>query len=201
MDNSLIDTIIHYDHIAWYYLNTQWHTPFLDAIVPFLRNQYFWAPLYLFLLIFMPAKFRVNGWMWCLAFLISFALADRISAGLIKPYFHRLRPCNDPTLASVIHVLVPCGSGYSFPSSHASNHFAMGIFSAITLGRVARWVWPVAIIWAIAVSFAQVYVGVHFPLDVTCGALLGTCIGIVTGKLFNRYFSLKAQSLTTAANP
>jgi undecaprenyl-diphosphatase len=40
------------------------------------------------------------------------------------------------------------------------------------------------------VSYSQVYVGVHFPLDVTCGALLGICLGLFTGKLFNRYFAL-----------
>jgi membrane-associated phospholipid phosphatase len=34
-------------------------------------------------------------------------------------------------------------------------------------------------------------VGVHYPLDVTCGGLLGIMIGITTGKFFNRYFVLQ----------
>jgi undecaprenyl-diphosphatase len=191
------DLIIYYDHVAWYYLNTQWHNSFLDAVLPYFRNQWFWAPLYLFLLLFMPYKFHRNGWIWCGAFLVTFALSDQISAHLLKPYFHRIRPCNNPYLSSIVHNIVPCGGGYSFPSSHASNHFSMGVFSAVTLSRMAKWIWPVAIIWAAVVSFSQVYVGVHFPLDVTCGALLGAIVGTFTGKLFNKYFML--QDTTPAA--
>ena len=193
MARSFRDVVVYYDHVAWYYLNTQWHNPILDHIEPFLRNQWFWAPLYLFLLLFMTRTFGKQGWVWCLVFLISFILSDQISATLMKPYFHRVRPCNNPYWASVIHLIVPCGGGYSFPSSHASNHFAMGMFSAMTLGRVAKWVWPVALIWAAAVAFAQVYVGVHYPLDVTCGGLLGMMIGAVTGTVFNKYCGLNPR--------
>ena len=148
----------------------------------------------------MPSKFKLNGWVWCTAFLITFILSDQISAHLMKPIFHRVRPCNNPALNSIIHLIVPCGSGYSFPSSHAANHFAMGIFSAITLGKRYKWVLPLAIVWAISVSFAQVYVGVHYPIDVTCGGIIGTIIGISTGKLFNRYFGI-ADSRTITDVP
>jgi membrane-associated phospholipid phosphatase len=191
MLKKIHDLLINWDHTAWYYLNTQWHCAFLDAIVPFLRNQYFWSPLYFFLLIFVPYKFGRRGWLWCFAFLIAFALSDQISVNVIKPFFHRVRPCNNPYLANVIHLIVECGSGLSFPSAHAANHFSMGVFSAVTLGRIAKWVWPVALTWAILVSFAQVYVGVHYPLDVTCGGLLGVVIGLTVGKIFNYYAPLQ----------
>jgi membrane-associated phospholipid phosphatase len=191
MFKKAIDILVSWDHILWYYMNTQWHNPFLDCVVPFLRNQWFWVPLYLFLALFMPSRFGRKGWLWCAFFIITFSLSDQISATLLKPYFHRLRPCNNPYLASIIHNIVPCGSGYSFPSSHACNHFSLGIFSAVTLGRLAKWITPVAIAWAVLVSYAQVYVGVHYPLDVTCGGLLGIMIGITTGKFFNRYFVLQ----------
>ncbi len=192
MFNIILDKIVYWDHIAWYYINTQWHNNALDTIAPFLRNQWFWAPLYFFLLLFMPARFGKTGWIWCAAFLVAFSLSDQVSASLLKPYFHRIRPCNNPYLSSIIRTLVPCGGGYSFPSSHASNHFAMGVFSAVTLSRYTKWVWPLAILWAASVSLSQVYVGVHFPVDVACGALLGTAIGVIIGKLFNANFNKKA---------
>ncbi len=191
MANTFQDTILYWDHIAWYYVNIQWRTPLLDFVMPFLRNQWFWVPLYLFLATFMPLKFSKKGAMWCLVFFISFVISDQISASLLKPVFHRLRPCNNPALADIIHIIVPCGSGYSFPSSHAANHFSIGIFSAVTLGKYYKWVWPVAILWAASVCYAQVYVGVHYPLDVTIGACIGTLTGIFTGKLYNRYFILQ----------
>ncbi len=183
--------VIHYDHSIWYRINVLWQNSFLDTIAPYLRDQWFWTPLYLFLLIFMPSNFGKRGWLWCLAFLLCFAIGDQVSAHLIKPFVHRLRPCNDPGLINMIHLLVPCGSGYSFPSSHATNHFALGIFSAITLQKKAMWVWPVALLWASAISYSQVYVGVHFPLDIFCGGIIGVAIGCLVGWIFNRRFRLK----------
>lgn len=188
--HNLHDLVMYFDYTIWYYLNVAWQNAFFDTIMPFFRNQWFWVPLYLFLAILMPSNFRRNGWLWCLAFLLCFGISDQVSAHLIKPYIHRLRPCNDPVLQSVVHIIVPCGSGYSFPSSHATNHFALGIFSAITLQKHVKWIWPVAICWAALVSYAQVYVGVHFPLDVFCGAVIGIIVGWTAGNVFNRYFPL-----------
>lgn len=191
MLKSALDFIIYYDHVAWYYLNYQWHNGYLDAVLPYVRNQWFWVPLYFFLALAMPMRYRKTGLLWCLGFIISFIITDQISAGLLKPYFARLRPCNDPALTGFIHNIVPCGGLYGFPSSHAANHFSIGVFSAVTLSRYFKWVWPVALFWAILVSYAQVYVGVHFPLDVFCGGMIGLITGMVTGKLFNRFCPLK----------
>jgi membrane-associated phospholipid phosphatase len=190
MLERLYRTLLALDYEIWYYVNTQWNNSFLDAVMPWLRNQYTWAPLYLFLLLFMTMNFGRRGWLWCLGFLLTFALADYISASIIKPAFHRTRPCNNPYLREILHLIVPRSSGYSFPSTHAANHFALGCFSALTLGRRYRWVWFAAAAWAILVSYAQVYVGVHFPMDVAAGASLGICIGMLTGNLFNYRFDL-----------
>lgn len=190
MAGKLRELIVYWDYTAWYYLNTVWHNSVLDAIIPYLRNQWTWAPLYLFLAIFMPMNFKKKGWMWCVFFLLSFTLSDYISASIVKPYFHRIRPCNNPYLSQVVHNIVDCGSGFSFPSSHAANHFCLAIFSAITLHKKAKWIWPVALTWAFLVAYAQVYVGVHFPFDVLFGGLLGTVTGIITGNIYNRIYGL-----------
>lgn len=187
---KLHNILVWLDLHVWYYMNVAGHNTVMDAFVPFLRNQWTWAPLYLFLAIFMPLNFGRKGWMWCVFFLLTFAMSDYLSASVAKVYFHRLRPCNNPFLATTVHLLVPCGSGYSFPSTHATNHFALGIFSAMSLQSRFKWIWPVALIWAFSVSYAQVYVGVHFPLDVTCGALLGLGVGQLTGRVYNRIYKL-----------
>lgn len=186
---ELHDWLIYWDFTAWYYLNTQWVNGFFDILMPFLRNQWTWAPLYLFLLIFMPLNYKRKGWMWCVFFLLTFAISDYLSASVIKPYYLRLRPCNNPYIHDIVHLLVPCGSGYSFPSSHAANHFALGIFAAVTFGRRYRWVWPAVILWALSVGYAQVYVGVHFPGDVLAGGALGAIAGMLTGYAYNRVYN------------
>jgi len=182
--------LLQLDYTVWYYVNTVWHNAFLDSLMPWVRNQYLWGPLYLFLLLFMTMSFGRRGWLWCLGFIITFALSDYISASVIKPVFHRTRPCNNPYLQDIIRLLVPRSSGLSFPSSHAANHFSLACFSALTLGSRYRWVWIAAACWAVLVSYAQIYVGVHFPMDITAGALLGCCIGMLTGTLYNRKYDL-----------
>lgn len=189
MLETIRDIIISIDHNIWYYIHTLWHNDILDAILPYMRNQWTWAPLYLFLAIYMPLNYGKKGIMWCVFFLLTFSLSDYISASVFKPYFHRVRPCNDPELIRMMHLLVPCGSGYSFPSSHAANHFALAIFSAISLQSVVKKIWLITLCWALLVAYSQVYVGVHFPLDVIAGGLLGAVAGIVTGRVFNRVYA------------
>lgn len=189
--------LVRLDLEVWYYLNATWHNEVLDAFIPFFRNQFFWAPLYLFLLVFVLVNFGKKGLFWCAAFLIAFGLADYTSASLIKPFVNRVRPCNNPYLADIVHLLVPCGGGKSFPSSHATNHFALAAFMAATLGREHRWVRWVVFLWAGLIAYSQVYVGVHYPLDVVCGGLLGLVIGTVVGRVFERRWGLYPPSLVS----
>jgi undecaprenyl-diphosphatase len=174
----------------WYYLHAVWRSAFLDAVMPYVRNQFTWAPLYLFLLVFMPYNFGKRGWIWLIGFLLCFALGDSISGALLKPVIQRVRPCNDPRLEELVRLIVPRSTGWSFPSSHATNHFALGTFAAITLHGRMKWFWPIPMLWALAVGYAQIYVGVHFPLDVACGALLGSVIGLVVAMIYNRRWLL-----------
>jgi undecaprenyl-diphosphatase len=130
--------------------------------------------------------------LWSLAYFICFALCDYISAGIIKEAVMRLRPCNDPINALQRRLLVECGSGYSFPSSHATNHFGMSLFLYFTFGTFYKWIKPVVIIWAALVAYAQVYVGVHYPIDVVTGAFIGSIIGYIMARLFNKLVMLKS---------
>ncbi|MEY2901476.1 MAG: hypothetical protein RLY89_582, partial [Bacteroidota bacterium] len=89
----------------------------------------------------------------------------------------------------MVRLLLPnCGSGYSFTSSHATNHFAFAVFIFITMGQVlGKWKWAF-LFWAGSVAYAQVYVGVHYPIDVLVGGLLGTLIGFISANLFQQRF-------------
>ena len=179
-------TLIGVDLWLFFHINGQWHTGFLDAVLPWMRNPYFWAPLYMFLLVFMVLQFRIRGVWWLLFFLGTFGITDSISSHLIKFWVKRLRPCNDPLTAHFTRMLVPCGSGLSFPSSHAANHFGLAMFIWISLHRLlGPWV-SVAFFWAFVVSYSQIYVGLHYPADVLAGAVLGLMAGWATGTIFLR---------------
>lgn len=167
---------------------------FFDWIMPLIRNRFFWIPLYLFIVIFCIKQYKKAGLLIIGGVLLTFALGDGISAKIIKPNVGRIRPCNEVRLADQIIHRVHCGGGKSFPSAHATNHFGIAVFLIGVFYRKWKAILPIGIAWAAAISFAQVYVGVHYPIDVFCGMILGIMLGLITTviyrytekKLFNR---------------
>jgi membrane-associated phospholipid phosphatase len=146
-----------------------------------------WVPLYLFLLVYAITNFPKKAASWIVGLAITPSITDLISSRLIKPAFARMRPCNDPTLVDSIRILVDhCGQNGSFTSSHAANHFGIAMFIWLTMKNVWGDYAAIFFIWAATISYAQVYVGVHFPLDVIGGAILGCLIGWLIATIFNR---------------
>lgn len=169
--------LIELDQYIFSAINQGLSNPFFDWLMPYLRNRYFWSPLYLFLAIFFVRHYRQRGWMLLLFFGLTFAVTDYLTSSVIKPSVERLRPCNDPEIKTEMNILIACGSGYSFPSTHAANHFALAFFLINMFYRRWKAILPLTLLWAISISFAQVYVGVHYPLDVSFGALIGAFTG------------------------
>ena len=194
--SCIIMSIIDIDISIFEYINQGMSNPFFDALLPLWRNSLVWIPLYIFIIGFAFMNYGKKGY-WLIVFLIITAsTSDMTSSTLIKKSVKRLRPCNTEHLA--VKERVHCGSGYSFTSSHATNHFAVATFLALTIGTYFRKIRPWLWFWAATICFAQVYVGVHFPLDVIAGGLLGGMIGLFWATTFNRFYGhiLITKSLT-----
>ncbi|MFL5810108.1 MAG: phosphatase PAP2 family protein, partial [Flavisolibacter sp.] len=187
---SFIDTVRQIDYNIFSKLNGEWHNSFFDTLFPFIRESYIWLPFYFFLILFTTINFKERGWYWSVVFIITASLSDFISSSIIKENFFRLRPCHDPLIADQVRFLVKyCPVSSSFVSSHAVNHFALAIYIFLTLKGISKW-WAACFSWAFLISYAQVYVGVHFPADVVCGGLIGLLIGYLPAKLFNKKIGL-----------
>lgn len=189
----MLETIQHIDETILYFIHVSYGTVWQDNMVPIFRNPYFWSPVYLFLIVMMWRNHRKQGLWWCVFFIVTFAFCDFISASVFKPFIHRLRPCNNVYLSFNIRHLIACGSGFSFPSAHASNHFGFAAFMIITLRHRYKMVLPLAIIWALLVCYAQMYVCVHYPSDILAGAMFGTAIGSFFGVYFCRRFGIPGE--------
>ena len=176
--SSIFESLQSFDQTLFVYINRVATHPILDTLMPFFRESTFWIPLYLFLIVFVFVNFGKNGWVWLLFAFITVLLTDQFSSSIVKNWVMRPRPCNDPVFSSQARLLLDhCSGGYSFTSSHATNHFGVATFLCITLGRFfGKWKY-LLFIWAALICYAQVYVGVHYPLDVVFGALLGFLIG------------------------
>lgn len=185
-----MEWINHIDIGILHGLHVTYGNAWLDQWVPMLRNPFFWAPVYVFLLAYCWKVFGVKGLLWCGFFFITFVFCDYISASLVKPLFHRVRPCHEVFDGFVIRTLIPCGNGYSFPSTHATNHFGFAVFMILTLRHLFARVWIPALLWAILVCYSQMYVAAHYFSDILGGMVLGTAIGSLTGLYYNRRFGL-----------
>lgn len=114
---------------------------------------------------------------------LTVLLADQISATLIKPLVGRLRPTHEPSLVGQIQIVRGYVGGlYSFPSSHAANTFAVATFLSLL---VHYWrMTMLCFLWAVMCSYSRVYLGVHYPSDILCGAVLGVLTGALTYYLY-----------------
>jgi membrane-associated phospholipid phosphatase len=180
------DQLLQLDRHLFYFVNHTLTNPFFDLVMPYLRNPKFWIPLYLFIIGFCVWKFKKQAIYIIVLLALSAGFADFTSASIIKPQVKRLRPCRDPITALTDINRVSCGTGYSFPSTHATDHFAMAFFMILLFYKRWRWIWLWAILWAGTISFAQVYVGVHYPIDVTCGAIYGALVGWLFAFIFKK---------------
>jgi membrane-associated phospholipid phosphatase len=190
--NSTFHSLQSWDYQTFHLINEIWTNRFLDLIFPWIREKFIWIPFYLCLVYIWIKEYRWRGFLLLLGLILSIIISDLLSAHLIKNYFHRLRPCQD--LNTIKHVIlrIECGTGYSFVSSHASNHFTVAAFTALWFRFRKPILEPLIYLWAGIISYAQIYVGLHYPLDVMGGALLGLLIGWSLGYLCIRRLCLKS---------
>lgn len=177
-------------------LNSGWTNGFFDTILPYFRDPSFWAPLYMLMISFMLLNFGKKGFLWSITLLCTLAITDMVGHRVFKEGFERLRPCSDPEFLRYVRLLVKqCSGGFSFTSNHAANHFGIATFVSITMyPTFKKWIY-LFYAWAFFVGYAQIYVGVHYPLDVLGGGLLGIMAGLLTATIFTS----KAGTINLAA--
>lgn len=180
----MMNAINNLDHELFLFLNGL-HVGWLDPVMTFISSEMGWIPFYAILLYLV---FRKSGWRGLLFVVIGVVIlitcSDQLSSHVFKPVFHRLRPCHDPLIQDLVHLPNGhCGGQYGFISSHACNTFALASFIALIMNKFYKKIGLLMFIWAALVSYSRIYMGVHFPGDVLCGAAVGMILGFGTGHL------------------
>lgn len=117
------------------------------------------------------------GWGTPFTLLLFHRLAASGVAYLLSELIKRVYARRRPGLAVPDHrALIPTPGSHSFPSGHAATTVA----AAVAFASVDTPLAAVAAVLAGLVSFSRVYLGVHFPFDVSAGALLGMICGVAT---------------------
>ena len=185
---TIFSSFLRFDHWLFDKINQEWIFPTFDLIMPVVRQEEIWYPLYIFLLVFAVYNFRLKGLWWSASLIMTVIISDLISSSLIKALVFRYRPCQNPDFMDHVRLLVNyCPPHSGFPAASASNHFAAAWFIFITLNQTGSWRW-LLFLWASMISYGQIYVGVQYPLDVAGGIIFGTTIGLGMSSFFKLQF-------------
>ena len=163
--NVLIFKLINYHQIA--FLN-----PFFVFFSKYGR-EYIWIPLTAILLIF--KKTRRIAIVLATSFILAIILGEttKLIMAQLRPFYY----------ISPDYLLVPKETDYSYPSGHA---LIVGDGAIVLYKTSPKWLWIPFMIEALIVSYSRVYVGVHWPIDVLSGWLLGSWIGYFTIDMESR---------------
>lgn len=183
----MIEQLEQWDRQLFLWLNGL-HVDWLDQPMFWMSDELVWIPLYL---LFIWAIARAYDWKMVLWALLGVAvvvtLCDRISVELFKEVFQRYRPSRNLEIYDMVHVVNDYRGGkFGFVSSHASNFFGIATFLFMLWRKPFPKGAPYVFLFAGLVSYTRIYLGVHYPADIVCGAILGMLIGWLVFTAFNR---------------
>ena len=183
----MLERLIHIDTEILLAING-WHAPWADTLMWIISAKETWIPLYLLLMGLLVWRYRQPSttrvkWMQkvpaCVLMIIVIGLAvgaaDFIASVILKDWVARPRPSRVPELEGVLHLVNGYKSGrYGFVSSHAANTMACGLlFSLIWRKKITT---CGLMLWVAANCYSRMYLGVHYPLDILGGLIVGALV-------------------------
>lgn len=169
----------------------KFHNETFDFIMYWASHKFTWIPFYAFLVYLIYRIKGVKSTIYSVLIVGSTIVVGESIAQITKKTIQRIRPCNDSEIGNYVHTVMDgCKESFSFVSAHALNSFSLAIVIIFILKKDYKWIAPLMIGWAILHSYTRIYLGVHYPGDIVCGAT----IGVLVGKCFSyahQYFKPK----------
>ena len=163
----MLNKIIELDKALMIFFNKSITNSLFDFIMPIITSKDFLTVIGTLLIFYLAVFCGKKGKIAILVLIFAAGASDAICAQIIKPWVGRMRPSHE--FNEFINLLVSKGGRWSFPSNHAANSFAF----ATVLSYFFEQKKVVLFALASIIAFSRVYVGVHYPLDIICGAIIG----------------------------
>jgi len=177
-----LETILAWDKSLFLLINTGWSCSFSDHFFLWVTDGRFWILPGLVAAFFFIRQEKKKAFIILGLTLLLVALTDPLCVRLLKPLFARPRPCDPEALVAGGRFLCGFKHSFSFPSAHAMNSFAAAMLYTCFYPKR----WPFFMTLAGLAALSRVVVGVHYPLDVLAGALIGMGCGGLLYCLFVR---------------
>lgn len=175
--NNMMEQLLFWDQELFLWLNGLGTPPF-DSFWMMMTHRGSNVVVYLILWFFLAYKSSWKSATYLLLFTGLLILCTDQLTNLFKVQVGRLRPCYNPELQALVRLVKPsCGGRYSFFSGHASNSFALALFFGGIVKKHFRFIPYFLLFIAALIAYSRVYIGVHFPLDIFCGAIVGSLMG------------------------
>lgn len=196
-----MDTIKLLDHRLFLFFNRDISNPFFDWLMPIITDSHtiLLTMLLIYVVYIFRAKERKSALLYVIVAILVFTISDMLCYRVLKPFFGRLRPSHAMNFTENVHnflhgahFLLGQKSSYSFPSNHAANAFGQALFWTMLFPK--RWFVFVPI--AALIAFTRVYCGVHYPADITFGAIVGSLIGLMVFYLLKLSYLNKRKDIS-----
>ena len=182
----MLDSLLGWDEHIFRQLNGHWPNPLLDRLLPLVTDAGKYTLPFVVIGIVIMVVGRARGLRFLVLAVVSVVVADAIGTHLFKYGFLRPRPC---IALTDVRLLVGCTNLPSFPSNHAVNASVLATLATLSMPRL----WPPAVALAVLVGYSRVYVGVHYPLDVLGGSVLGIAVALAFSKPMNFLWPLSSE--------
>ncbi len=200
----MFEQLIHIDK-SWLLAINGAHAPWADAFFWQVSQAVTWLPLYALLIVCLFVKFWRQRTKVIKLFSFDFRLltiiialvmiaiavggADLICAQLIKPLVARPRPTHDVEIGALVHVVNGYrGGAYGFCSNHAANTMACAVLCSLLFTHGKSWQTHLYVTlplmgWVMLNCYSRMYLGVHYPLDIAAGLVVGSLMAWLSWRL------------------
>ena len=190
----MFDLILKLDSYLFQFINSYLSNPIFDVVFVFFHkphNHLWFIISILSLASFYIYKQRKKAILVIIFLIIGVSITDQIGRG-IKHLELRYRPYIKEEIVNIPETiyLPKIDANYkktesskkSFPSNHAANTVLLCSLLSYIYNSKKKYFMT----FAILVGISRIYVGVHYPLDVIAGAILGATISYLMIKLLEK---------------
>ncbi|WP_297765717.1 phosphatase PAP2 family protein [uncultured Muriicola sp.] len=178
------ERLLQWDRDTFIYLNSLGIEEY-DGFWSLVTHTTTWIPLFILFFLLLLLKYPKKEAIAMILMTVLLFGFVMVFMDLTKNLIARLRPNNNEEISAFIRILIN-PIDYSFFSGHAANSFAITTLIVLFLRKKLRWVY-IFYLWPLLFSLSRIYVGVHYPLDLIAGALVGLLMAVSFYKIYHLF--------------